>query len=127
MAEKSILDRYGLTPVINVSGTMTSLGASRVVPEAIEAGAAIQSHFVRIDRLQARAGEVIARLTGAEAGFVSACSAAGMSMSVAGCMTGPNLSRIELLPDTEGPEERSGRSEPAIWSTTGRRSIRQSG
>lgn len=102
MAEKSVLERYGLTPVINVSGTMTSLGASRVVPEAIEAGAAIQSHFVRIDALQALAGQVIARLTGAETGFVTACSAAGMSLSVAGCMTGPNLSRIELLPDTEG-------------------------
>ncbi len=102
MADQSILERYRLTPVINVSGTMTALGASRVVPEAIEAGAAIQSHFVRIDELQARAGEAIARLTGAEAGFVTACSAAGMSVSVAGCMTGTNLSRIELLPDTEG-------------------------
>ena len=102
MADQSILERYRLTPVINVSGTMTALGASRVVPEAIEAGAEVQSHFVRIDELQARAGQAIARLTGAEAGFVTACSAAGMSMSVAGCMTGTNLSRIELLPDTEG-------------------------
>ena len=102
MADTSILERYGLAPVINVSGTMTSLGASRVVPEAIEAGAAIQSHFVRMDRLQAKAGEVIARLTGAEAGFVTACSAAAMSLSIAGAMTGTNLSRIERLPDTEG-------------------------
>ncbi len=102
MTAKGLLERYGLTPVINVSGTMTSLGASRVVPEAIEAGAEIQSHFVAIDDLQARAGQVIARLTGAEAGFVTACSAAGISLGVAGCMTGTNLGRIERLPDTEG-------------------------
>ncbi|EJZ19063.1 pyridoxal phosphate-dependent enzyme, partial [Rhizobium sp. Pop5] len=36
----------GLRPVINVSGTMTSLGASIVVPEAIEAMASILPHFV---------------------------------------------------------------------------------
>ncbi|MBT3359328.1 MAG: aminotransferase class V-fold PLP-dependent enzyme [Rhodospirillales bacterium] len=102
MKESGILERYGLTRVINVSGTMTALGASRVVPEAIEAGAEIQSHFVRIDELQAKASEAIARLTGAEAGFVTACSAAAMSMGVCGCMTGTNLNRIELLPDTGG-------------------------
>ncbi|MBL6945789.1 MAG: aminotransferase class V-fold PLP-dependent enzyme [Rhodospirillales bacterium] len=97
-----VMERYGLTRVINVSGTMTALGASRVVPEAIEAGAEIQSHFVRIGELQAKASDVIARLTGAEAGFVTACSAAAMSMGVSGCMTGTNLNRIERLPDTDG-------------------------
>ena len=34
---KDIRARLGLRPVINVSGTMTSLGASIVVPEAVEA------------------------------------------------------------------------------------------
>lgn len=106
MTAEDLFRRYGLTPVINASGTMTSLGASRVVPEAIEAGAAIQSEFVRIDELQARASRVIAGLTGAEAGFVAACSAAGMSLSVAACVTGANLARIERLPDVEGlPDE----------------------
>lgn len=102
MDDIGILERYGLTRVINVSGTMTSLGASRVVPEAIKAGAEIQSHFVQMDELQAKASEIISRITGAEAGFVTACSAAGMSLSISGCMTGSNLNRIELLPNTNG-------------------------
>jgi len=102
MEEGGFLERYGLTRVINVSGTMTGLGASRVVPEAIKAGVEIQSHFVRIDELQAKASEVIAHMTGAEAGFVSACSAAGMSQAISGCMTGTNLNRIESLPNTNG-------------------------
>jgi D-glucosaminate-6-phosphate ammonia-lyase len=102
MTTPPLFARYGLTPVINASGTMTVLGASRVVPEAVAAGAEVQSHFVRIDELQARASGTIARLTGAEAGFVTACSAAGMSLAVGGCMTGCNLGRIERLPDTEG-------------------------
>jgi L-seryl-tRNA(Ser) seleniumtransferase len=40
--------KIGLRPVINVSGTMTSLGASIVAPEAIAAMAAILPQFVDI-------------------------------------------------------------------------------
>ena len=55
---------------------MTSLGASIIVPEAITAMAEIAPQFVEIDDLQRAASEVIARLTGGEAGFVTACCAA---------------------------------------------------
>ncbi|MGG7579157.1 aminotransferase class V-fold PLP-dependent enzyme [Rhizobium sp. Nf11,1] len=89
----------GLRPVINVSGTMTSLGASIVVPEAIEAMAAILPHFVEINDLQRKASSVIARLTGGEAGFVTASCSAGISLAVAGAITGDNLLAIEKLPD----------------------------
>ena len=97
-----LASRLGLARVVNASGTMTSIGASRVVPEAVAAGAEIQGHFVRIDELQAKASTVVARLTGAEAGCVTACSAAGITESVAAAMTGTDLARIEQLPDTTG-------------------------
>ncbi|RXT25163.1 hypothetical protein B5P46_13750 [Rhizobium leguminosarum] len=89
----------GLRPVINVSGTMTSLGASIVVPEAISAMASILPHFVEINDLQRKASAVIARLTGSEAGFVTASCSAGISLAVAGAITGNNLLAIEKLPD----------------------------
>ncbi|SCB59250.1 L-seryl-tRNA(Ser) seleniumtransferase [Rhizobium aethiopicum] len=89
----------GLRPVINVSGTMTSLGASIVVPEAIAAMTAILPHFVEINDLQRKASSVIARLTGGEAGFVTASCSAGISLAVAGAMSGDNLLAIERLPD----------------------------
>ncbi|MBX5164378.1 MULTISPECIES: aminotransferase class V-fold PLP-dependent enzyme [unclassified Rhizobium] len=89
----------GLRPVINVSGTMTSLGASIVVPEAIEAMASILPHFVEINDLQRKASAIIARLTGGEAGFVTASCSAGISLAVAGAITADNLLAIEKLPD----------------------------
>ncbi|MBY5571336.1 aminotransferase class V-fold PLP-dependent enzyme [Rhizobium leguminosarum] len=89
----------GLRPVINISGTMTSLGASIVVPEAISAMASILPHFVEINDLQRKASTVIARLTGGEAGFVTASCSAGISLAVAGAITGNNLLAIERLPD----------------------------
>ena len=39
---------FGLRQVINVSGTMTSLGASIVVPQAVDAVSAILGEFVEM-------------------------------------------------------------------------------
>lgn len=97
-------NKNGLRPVINVSGTMTSLGASIVVPEAREAVAEILPLFVEIGDLQRKASAVIARACGTEAGFVTASAAAGITLSIAGCMTGANLAAIERLPDARGVE-----------------------
>ncbi|MDP9573194.1 UNVERIFIED_ORG: L-seryl-tRNA(Ser) seleniumtransferase [Agrobacterium larrymoorei] len=99
-----IRTKMGLRPVINVSGTMTSLGASIVVPKAIEAMAAILPQFVEINDLQRKASAVIARLTGGEAGFVTASCSAGISLAVAGTITGPDLLAIERLPETSTPK-----------------------
>ncbi len=95
-------ERQDLTPIVNASGTMTYLGASIVLPEAIAAGAAILPRFVLIDELQARASTVIARATGSQAGFMTACTAAGISLGIAGAMTGCDLAKVEQLPDTTG-------------------------
>ncbi|QDY70772.1 aminotransferase class V-fold PLP-dependent enzyme [Qingshengfaniella alkalisoli] len=89
-----------IRPVINVSGTMTGLGASIIVPQAREAMVEIAPHFIDMHSLQAEASKVIARLTGAEAGCATASAAAGISLSVAACITGQNPARVEALPDT---------------------------
>ncbi len=102
MPTKDIRADLGLRPVINVSGTMTSLGASIVVPEAVEAVSAILTEFVEMGDLHRRASQVVAELTGAEAGFVTASCSAAISVAVAAAMTGPDLAAIERLPDTTG-------------------------
>lgn len=90
----------GLRQVINVSGTMTALGASIVVPPAIDAVTRSLSQFFDMGALHKQASKVIADLTGAEAGFVTASCAAGITLAVAGAMTGSDLLAIERLPDT---------------------------
>lgn len=102
MSRSGIRERYGLRPIINVSGTMTALGASIVVPEAVRAIAEMLPEFVEIDDLQRRASTVIARLCGSEAGFVTASASAGITVAVAGAMTGTDLAAIERLPRTDG-------------------------
>ena len=102
MSEVNIHEKLGLRQVINVSGTMTGLGASIAVPEVAKAMAEILPQFVEINDLQRAASKVIARLTGAETGFITASCSAGITLAVAGAMTGNNLALIERLPDTTG-------------------------
>lgn len=93
---------YGLSRLLNVSGTETVFGASPVGPEVTAAMAAILPHSVDMAELQAAASRVIARVTGAEAGFVTGCTSASIVIAAAGCMTGLDLAHIERLPDTTG-------------------------
>jgi D-glucosaminate-6-phosphate ammonia-lyase len=92
----------GLRPVINASGTMTSLGASIVRPEAVAAMSELLPQFVEMGDLHRLASRAVARATGAEAGFVTASCSAGITLSVAGTMTSADLAAIERLPDTAG-------------------------
>lgn len=105
MKNSELAQALNLTPVINVSGTMTYLGASIVVPQAIDAMATILPEFVKMEELQRFASGTIARLTGAEAGFITASCASGISLAVAGCMTKDNLLAVEQLPTTPAPYE----------------------
>lgn len=94
--------RLGLRPVINTSGTMTALGASIVVPEAITAMTDLMPQFVEMGDLHQLASRAIAAATGAEAGFVTASAAAGITLAIAAAMTGSDLAAIERLPSTTG-------------------------
>ena len=98
-----------LSNFINVSGTMTSLGASVAVAPAIDAVTEILPRFVKIHELQEAASAEIANATGAEAGFVTASAAAGVTISVAAAVTGTDLGHVARLPRDPGP-----RSEVAV-------------
>lgn len=97
-----IRSRLGLRPVINVSGTMTSLGASSVGAAIIDTVADILPQFVEIDDLQRKASAVIAQTCGSESGYVTASCSAAITLSIAATMTGDDLGLIERLPDTTG-------------------------
>ncbi|WP_372613845.1 aminotransferase class V-fold PLP-dependent enzyme [Halomonas sp.] len=96
-------DANGLTRLINASGTMTELGGSIADREVAQATAGAMSRFAKIHELQAEASRIIADLTGAEAGCLTASASAGISLAIAGCMTGLDPARAEALPRETGP------------------------
>ncbi|REJ86378.1 MAG: aminotransferase class V-fold PLP-dependent enzyme [Planctomycetota bacterium] len=97
-----LFDQHKLTRVINACGKMTHLSGARVLPDVIEAAAEAMGQFFVLDELQQAAGRVIADATGAESGCVTACTAAGITLSIAACMTGSDLAKIWQLPDHSG-------------------------
>jgi L-seryl-tRNA(Ser) seleniumtransferase len=96
----SIHDRYRLSVVINARGTYTPLGVSRSSQSVAEAVAQALPEFFVMDELGDRASEAIAQVTGAQAGAVVHCTAAGITLSVAATMTGGDSRRVAALPDT---------------------------
>lgn len=96
----SIHDRYRLSVVINAKGTYTPLGVSRSSRGVAEAVAQALPEFFVMDELGDRASEAIAQVTGAQAGAVVHCTAAGITLAVAATMTGGDPRRIASLPDT---------------------------
>lgn len=101
-----LFERYQLRRVINACGKMTSLAGAIVLPEIAEVAAESMKHFFVLDELQGAAGKVIAQATGAESGCVTACTAAGITVSVAACMTGDDIAKVLQLPDSNGMDSR---------------------
>ena len=93
-----ILDKYGLTKVINARGPSTILGSAKCVEPVRQAVADALTVNVEMVELQARLSRYIARFSGAEAGCATGCTAAGIAVAVAACMTGDNLALIKELP-----------------------------
>jgi L-seryl-tRNA(Ser) seleniumtransferase len=94
--------RIGVRPIIHGAGSTTRLGGTRTRPEALEAMADAAVVLVDMIELNERAGEVIARITGAEAGFVSSGSAGGLVLQAAACIAGKDPVKMKRLPDTQG-------------------------
>ena len=96
----AIYERIGVKPVINAADTMTHLGGSIMEPEVAQTMADASRVMVRMQELNDRAGELIAKYTHAEAGLVTAGAGDGMLLQAAACMTGKDLAKIKQLPDT---------------------------
>ncbi|MDP6051700.1 MAG: aminotransferase class V-fold PLP-dependent enzyme [Candidatus Latescibacteria bacterium] len=70
--------------------------------EVSEAMKEASQFCVDIAELQARASEIIAEITGAEAGYVTSGAAAGLLLGTAACVTGLDPGKMNRLPDTSG-------------------------
>ncbi len=98
----SIYERLGLRTLINARGTHTRLGGTLMHPEVLDAMREAAGAYVVLEELQAKASEVIARATGAEAGMVTGGAEAGLLLGAAACIAGDDGAKIEQLPDTTG-------------------------
>jgi len=97
-----VYERFGVKPIINVAGAMTRIGGALMEQEALEAMNEAAKGSARLDELEAAASKVIAEITHAEAGIVTAGAAAALTLGTAACITGLDVARMNRLPDTTG-------------------------
>ena len=99
---RSIYERYGVRRAINCMGWVTILGGSTMPPEVVQAMNEAVDWTVDLSELNEAAGDLIARLSGAEAGLVTSGAAGGCLLQAAACMTGVDPAKVARLPDTTG-------------------------
>lgn len=103
MSERNtIYDELDVPNVINAVGMKTRISGTLMREEAADAMRDAANSFARISDLQARASEVIAEATGAEAGYVSSGASAGLTLCAAACIARQNLNVMAQLPNGEG-------------------------
>ena len=102
VAQRDVYEKLGVRTIINGYGSVTRLGGSIMPDEVVDAMAQASRSYVDLDELQRKVGDVIARCTGAEAGYVCAGAAAGLVLATAACVAGSDPAKIGRLPDTTG-------------------------
>jgi len=99
-AKMNIYESLGVKTLINCQGEVTRLGGALMEQETIDAMAEAARYSVRMDELQAAASRIIARVTGAEAGYVTSGASAALTLATAACLAGLDVGRMNRLPDT---------------------------
>src|SRR6202453_3450051 len=92
----------GVTPLVNINGTVTVIGGSLMKPEVMELMRRGNEHFVLIDELEIAAGKFIAKLCKSPVGYtglVTGGAAAAMVVGYAGMMTEDLEPRMHTIPD----------------------------
>lgn len=102
---KSIYASIGVRPIINARGTVTILGATRVLPEVKEAMDLASTHYVQLDELMEGVAKRLSTLTAAEWGAVTSGASAAITAATAACVAGGDPDKIWKIPDLEGMKD----------------------
>ncbi len=99
---RDFFKELGVRPFLNAAGTYTTLTASLMPTEVVEAIQYASRTYVKLIELHDAVGERIASLIGCEAATVTAGAASALTLGTAACMTGKNIEFVRRLPDTTG-------------------------
>jgi D-glucosaminate-6-phosphate ammonia-lyase len=101
-ASRDYFKELGVRQFINAAGTYTTLTASLMWPEVIDAVNYASKSFVPLNDLHDAVGKRLAELIGCESAMVTSGAAAALTVGTAACLTGKNQEFIKRLPDLTG-------------------------
>lgn len=105
--KRNLFKELGVRTFINAAGTLTYMTGSLMhdyVLDAIQGGA---TEFCLLDELQDKVGEKVAALVHSESAVVTSGAFSGMTLGLAGILTGMDQKKVEQLPHLDGTGMRS--------------------
>lgn len=97
-AKRNLLKELGIRTFINAAGTFTAMTGSLMREEALAAINSSADEFCMLDEVQDKVGEKIAQLVHAEGAVVTAGAFSGLTLGLAGILTGTDLKKVAQVP-----------------------------
>jgi L-seryl-tRNA(Ser) seleniumtransferase len=101
-SKRNLFEELGVRPFINAAGTYTFMTGSLMREEVIDAIRNTSEDFCLLDELQDKVGEKIATMVHAESAVVTCGAFSGLTLGVAGVLTGNDVEKVKMLPQLEG-------------------------
>lgn len=100
-SKRDLFKEFGVRTFINAAGTLTYMTGSLMHEEVLEAINNTAKDFCMLDEVQDKVGERIAKMVHSEAAVVTSGAFSGMTLGLAGILTGTDQKKVEQLPHLE--------------------------
>ncbi len=96
--KRNLIKELGLRTFINAAGTYTTMTASLMNEEVMEAIDNSSREFIMLNEVQDKVGEKIAQMVHSEAAMVTAGAFSALTLGMAGILTGTDQEKVKRLP-----------------------------
>jgi uncharacterized pyridoxal phosphate-dependent enzyme len=103
--KRDLVKELGLRTFINAAGTYTTMTASLMHEEVLDAINSSAKEFIMLDEVHDKVGEKIAGLCKSEAAMVTSGCWSALVLGTAGVLTGMDETKIAMLPNVEALEK----------------------
>lgn len=100
--KRDLFKELGLRTFINAAGNYTTMTASLMPDDVMEAIQSSSKEFVMLEEVQDKVGQKVAELCHAEAAMVTAGCWSALVLGTAGVLTGTDPKKVSQLPKLEG-------------------------
>jgi uncharacterized pyridoxal phosphate-dependent enzyme len=99
---RDLFKELGVRTFINAAGTYTFMTGSLMHDYVVDAIRSASTDFCLLDELQDKVGEKIAAMVHSEAAVVTCGAFSGLTLGLAGLLTGTDVEKVKMLPFIEG-------------------------
>ena len=105
--KRDLYKELGVRTFINAAGTYTFMTGSLMHDYVVDAIRSASGDFCLLDELQDKVGAKIASMVHSEAAVVTSGAFSGLTLGLAGILTGMDVKKVEALPHLEGTDMKS--------------------